>query len=103
MADTDKTVHIEVAYARPDEQVILDLDVPVGSTIAEGIDLSGITNRFPEIDLDDADVGIWAKAKKTTDTVQHGDRIEIYRPLKADPKEVRRRLAAEGKVMGQKG
>jgi len=69
------------------------------TTLAEVIRASGILERFPEIDLDKNKVGVFGKLGKLSDTLHAGDRVEIYRPLIADPKEVRKRRAAEGKVM----
>jgi len=98
MDNADK-IPVEVSYALPDRQVILDLDVAPDTTLAEVIRASGILERFPEIDLDKNKVGVFGKLGKLSDTLHAGDRVEIYRPLIADPKEVRKRRAAEGKVM----
>lgn len=81
---------VEVAYAREDMQRIIQVAVPVGSTIETAIDRSGILEIFPEIDLHQQKVGIFSKMKKLTDQVNAGDRIEIYRGLLIDPKEARR-------------
>jgi len=98
MDNADK-IPVEVSYALPGRQVILDLDVAPDTTLAEVIRASGILERFPEIDLDKNKVGVFGKLGKLSDTLHAGDRVEIYRPLIADPKEVRKRRAAEGKVM----
>jgi hypothetical protein len=90
---------IEVAYAIPAEQVILSLEVNDAATIEEAIHQSGILERFPEIDLSQNKVGVFGKLSKLNSTLRPGDRIEIYRPLIADPKAVRRERAAQGKVM----
>ncbi len=95
----DEIMTVEVAYARPDEQRIIELQVPPGTTIAEAIERSGITELFPEIDLSKNKVGIFGKLAKLDTELQPGDRVEIYRPLIADPKEARRKRAAQGKVM----
>ena len=88
-------LQVEVTYARPSEQVVLKLDVPAGATVREVIELSGLLPRYPDIDLTgDNKVGIHARLVRLEDTVSAGDRVEIYRPLKADPKEVRRQRAA---------
>ncbi|NNF51544.1 MAG: RnfH family protein, partial [Gammaproteobacteria bacterium] len=71
------------------------------TTAREAVRLSGIRAEFPEIDLDTAPLGIFGKKVKSDVVLQEGERVEIYRPLKADPREVRRRLAAEGKTMGR--
>lgn len=94
---TEELIRVEVAYARPDEQVIMTVDVPEGTQIEEAIRRSGIQERFSEIDLAQNKVGIFGKAKPMTQTLRPGDRIEIYRPLIADPKESRRQRAKEQK------
>lgn len=96
MTDAEQ-IRVEVAYARPDTQVILTLKVEPGVTIQETIERSGILAQFPEIDLERNRVGVFGKLRKRTDTLADGDRVEIYRPLIADPKEVRRQRAAQGK------
>ena len=95
----DERIEVEVAYARPDEQLILPLQVPAGTTIEEAIRRSGVLERFPEIDLAQAKVGVFGKVGKLDQVLGPGDRAEIYRPLIADPKEARKQRAAEGKAM----
>lgn len=94
-------LRIEVAYARPDRQALVKIRVPAGTTIREAVRLSGIRGEFPEIDLDANKLGVFGKKLPGDTPVKEGDRVEVYRPLKADPREVRRRLAAEGKTMGR--
>ncbi len=90
-------LQVEVAYARPGDQVVLKVDLPKGATVRDAVIQSGILGRFTEIDLDgDNKVGIHARLVRLDDTVASGDRVEIYRPLIADPKEVRRQRAARG-------
>ena len=96
-------IRVEVAYARPDEQVIIPVEVPEGTTLEQAIVQSRIQERFPEIQLNTAKVGVFGKLGKLSATVRAGDRVEIYRPLLADPKEVRKRRAAEGKRMRRGG
>ncbi len=86
-------LHIEVAYALPERQALIDIQVKPGTTVAEAANQSGICQQFPEIDLDNAHFGIWNRAVKASQELKDGDRIEIYRPLIADPKEVRKRRA----------
>ncbi len=90
-------IRIEVAYALPDEQKIISLNVHPETTVHEAIVQSKIHELFPQINLDTDPVGIFGKAVKTpkVTTLREGDRIEIYRPLLADPKEIRARKAAE--------
>ncbi len=86
-----KLIAVEVAYARPDEQKIIALEVEEGSTIETVIDRSGILLLFAEIDLAQQKVGVFSKIKQLSDKVKAGDRIEIYRSLTIDPKEARRK------------
>jgi len=90
---------IEVAYALPEQQSLLSLEVAEGCTVEQAIIQSGILKLYPEIDLAQNAVGIWNVRKKLDDVLRDRDRVEIYRPLIADPKEVRKKMAAEGKVM----
>lgn len=96
-------IRVEVAYALPDEQLILPLDVPAGTTADEAIRRSGILERFPAIDLTSAAIGIFGKATRLDTVLRDKDRVEIYRPLLADPKEVRKQRAAEGKATKKGG
>lgn len=89
---------VEVAYATPKSQLILEYLARATSTVEEAIRGCGIMERFPEIDLTHQRVGIFSKPTKLDALLREGDRIEIYRELIADPKEVRRRRAAEGKI-----
>ncbi|MDQ2069109.1 RnfH family protein [Natronospira bacteriovora] len=90
---------VEVAFARPDRQEILTVDVPFESTIEAAIHASGILERFPEIDLKENRVGVFGKLARLDTCLSPGDRVEIYRPLKADPREARRRKARQGRTM----
>ena len=84
---------VEVAYASPKEQVILTVDAEPGITIEQAIEASGVLTRFPEIDLTQNKVGIFSKAGKLDQVMEAGDRVEIYRPLIADPKATRKKKA----------
>ena len=101
--DPKPTIRVEVAYARPEEQVVLPVETTEGATLEQVILQSRIVEQFPEIQLQSAKVGIFGKLSKLSATVRPGDRVEIYRPLLADPKEVRKKRAAEGKRMGKGG
>lgn len=94
-------IQVEVAYATPEQQKIIVVRVPAGATVHDCIVRSNITEFFADIDLDQQKVGIWSKACKLDTTPRDGDRIEIYRPLTADPKEVRRRRAEQAKDEGR--
>jgi len=94
---------VEVAYALPEQQVIIPLEVAPGTTIREAIQRSGILERFPEIDLEKNKVGIFGRLTKLESELRPQDRVEIYRPLIADPKAVRKQRAAQGKSMKKGG
>jgi len=98
MADAER-IHVEVVYALPHKQAILALAVEPDATLEQVIRASGILEQFPEINLAHNKVGVFGKLGKLTDTLHPGDRVEIYRPLIADPKVVRKQRAAQGKVM----
>lgn len=93
-----KTITVEVAYALPDNQVIIPIKLPLQANIEQAIQASGILAKFPEIDLAVNKVGVFGKLSKLDANLRHLDRVEIYRPLIADPKEVRKQRAADGKV-----
>lgn len=97
------TIRVEVVYALPHEQALLTVQVADGATVEDAIRASGVLERFPDIDLGRNKVGIFSKLVKLGETVREKDRIEIYRPLIADPKEVRRKRAEEGKVTKKGG
>jgi len=96
-------LNVQVAYALPAETTLLDLRVSSEATVRVAIERSGILAQHPEIDLAKNKVGIFGKLVKLDSALHDRDRIEIYRPLIADPKEVRRQRAAEGKVMRKGG
>lgn len=93
-------IQVEVVYGLPRHQSLLTLSVDQGLDIEAVIKASGILDLHPEIDLFSNKVGIWNKSKRLTELVRENDRIEIYRPLIADPKAVRRRRAEEAKARG---
>jgi putative ubiquitin-RnfH superfamily antitoxin RatB of RatAB toxin-antitoxin module len=84
---------VEVAYALPQEQALLSVSVPMGATVREAIERSGVLARFPDIDLGRHSVGVFGRLVELDDTLREHDRVEIYRPLAADPKEMRRQRA----------
>jgi putative ubiquitin-RnfH superfamily antitoxin RatB of RatAB toxin-antitoxin module len=92
-------IRVEIAYALPGRQVIVPHTVPAGATIEAAIRGCGILEQFPAIDLAHNKVGVFGKLAKLSDRLHPGDRVEIYRPLIADPKEVRKKRAEAGKVM----
>lgn len=95
--ESGDSMSVEVAYARPERQVIIPLVVPVGTTVEAALRQSEIDTQFPEIDLDHAKVGIFGKLTRRDTVLRPRDRVEIYRPLIADPKEVRRQRAGKGR------
>ena len=92
-------INVEVAYALPDRQLIIPLQVKKGITAYDAAVASGIAGKFKDVDLETAVMGVFGKTEKKPRERQlvDGDRVEIYRPLLVDPKEVRKRRAAEAK------
>lgn len=96
---TPPDIRVEVVYALPQQQVLLQLAVAPGTTVESAILRSGMLAQFPDIDLTRNKVGIFSKIVTLDTTLRDRDRIEIYRPLIADPKEIRRQRASAGKSM----
>lgn len=94
-----QNIMVEVAYALPNQQLIIPVRVAPDSSIKGAIQASGILSKFPEIDLNINQIGVFGKLSKLDAPLRNLDRIEIYRPLIADPKEVRKQRAADGKAM----
>lgn len=86
---------IEVVYALPRQQIILQEQVAIGSTVGEVLATSKMHAQVENLQIADGKVGIFGKAVKLSQVLKAGDRIELYRPLLTDPKEARRRKAAE--------
>ena len=102
MADSD-SIHVEVVYAQPERQELMQLTLPEGATLQRALEVSGLLQKHPEIDLAKGRFGIYSKLAKLDTVLRERDRVEIYRPLIADPKEVRKQRAAEGKAMKKGG
>ncbi|GAA5159015.1 RnfH family protein [Viridibacterium curvum] len=100
---SEQQIQVDVCYALPGKQELVSLTLPAGSTAQTAIEASGLLSRYPEIDLEKNKVGVFAKLVKLDAPLRDRDRVEIYRPLIADPKEVRRKRAEEGKVMKKGG
>lgn len=98
---SEVNIRIEVAFALPEKQTLLEVMIVEGTNVKDAVLESGIMVRYPEIDLDVNAVGIWNRTCKLTDIPRDGDRIEVYRPLIADPKDVRRRRAEKAKEEGR--
>ncbi len=96
-------IQVEVVYALMDQCKRVPLTVEEGTTVQQAVEQSGLLTEFPEIDLARNKVGVWAKLTKLDAMLRDKDRVEIYRPLIADPKEVRKQRAAEGKAMKKGG
>lgn len=86
-------IHVEVVLAMPERQEIVPLELESGSTVADAIEQSAIVEKFPGVELDPGKVGIFGGKVAMDHVLREGDRVEIYRPLIADPKEVRRQRA----------
>ncbi|ODT75614.1 MAG: RnfH family protein [Nitrosomonadales bacterium SCN 54-20] len=89
----DRNIDIEVVYALPEKQVVRRMNLPEGTTVEQAVKLSGILPQFPEIDLLKNRLGIYGRLVPPTTALCNRDRVEIYRPLRIDPKESRRKRA----------
>lgn len=94
-----ETISVEVVYPLPQKQEIFTVRLAAGASVRQAIEASGVLQKYPEIDLSKNKLGVFAKLAKPDAVLRDKDRVEIYRPLIADPKEVRKQRAAEGKVM----
>lgn len=98
-----ESLSIEIAYALPQRQELVHVQLPTGSTVQQAIEASGLMQKYAEIDLKKNKVGVFGKLTKLDAPLRNRDRVEIYRPLLADPKEVRKKRADEGKAMKKGG
>lgn len=89
----DIRVRVQVCYALPEDSFVTELSLLEGATLAQAVRESGVLQRYPGIDLDTQKLGIFGKIKPVDTLLREGDRVEIYRPLQADPMETRRRRA----------
>ena len=96
-------MQVEVVYGLANKQRIYVLEVDEGTTARQAADLAPVADDFPDVDVSNSDIGIFGKAVKDDQVLMAGDRVEIYRPLIADPKEVRKQRAAAGKRMKKGG
>jgi uncharacterized protein len=90
---TDKPINVEVVCATSNRQLLRRLALPAGSTVIQAVQQSGILQAMPEVDFDPSCLGVFSRRVAPEDTLQDGDRVEIYRPLALDPKDARRRRA----------
>lgn len=102
MAESE-SLSIEIAYALPQRQELVHVLLPAGSTVQQAIEASGLMRKYAEIDLKKNKVGVFGKLTKLDAPLRDRDRVEIYRPLIADPKEVRKKRVDEGKAMKKGG
>ena len=99
-----EVINVEVIYAHPHHHELIKLVLPEGATVEEAVRASGLLGKHPEIDLDgDSKVGVFAKLARLDTPLRDRDRVEVYRPLVADPKAVRKKRAEEGKAMKKGG
>lgn len=92
---------VEVVYALPDRQRVVTVDYADGLTVSRAVELSGLAGEFPELAAGVPHLGIYGRVVQPGYALKPGDRVEIYRRLKADPRDTRRRLAAAGSTMGR--
>ena len=92
---------VEIVFSAPDTQLLLELKLNAGTTVERALELSGIYEKFGNVDMTSLPVGIWGKLVGRDRIVENGDRIELYRELEIDPREARRRLAESGRTMSQ--
>ncbi len=98
------TIRVEVVFALPQQQELVLLELPEGATARQAAERSGLLQKYPDINLDGQNkLGIYAKLAKPDTVLRDRDRVEIYRPLIADPKAVRKKRADEGKAMKKGG
>ncbi|MEQ9722686.1 RnfH family protein [Yersinia alsatica] len=90
-------IRVEVVYALPERQYLRTVTLAAGSTVEDAINASGLLELRSDIDLTKNKVGVYSRPVKLGDKVNDGDRVEIYRPLIADPKELRRQRAEQAK------
>jgi len=96
-------ISVEVVFALPGRQVLADLELPDGATVADAIAASGVIQQFPEVSLATLATGVWGQQVEREHVLAAGDRVEIYRPLQSDPREARRQQAKAGKTMRGSG
>jgi putative ubiquitin-RnfH superfamily antitoxin RatB of RatAB toxin-antitoxin module len=98
---SSELINVEVAYALPTKQSLVSIAIDKNATVEEAIQASNLLTEYPDIDLSKTKVGVWSRVVRLKDTLIDGDRIEIYRGLIADPKEIRKRRAEKAKEEGR--
>ncbi len=103
MADlvSPATMRAQVCYALPDQVFMVDIVLPAGATLLQAVQASGVLLKHPEIDLGTQKIGVYGKVKPADALLRDDDRVEVYRPLQADPKETRRRRAKHKALEGR--
>jgi uncharacterized protein len=92
-------IRVEVAFALPERQILRSVKLADGATVADAVEAAGLVAEFPEEQIDALPTGIWGKVVARNHAVKDGDRVEVYRPLDLDPRDMRRKLAAAGRTM----
>jgi putative ubiquitin-RnfH superfamily antitoxin RatB of RatAB toxin-antitoxin module len=92
-----ETIHVDVAFALPGRQAVVQVSLPVGANIRDAVHASSLQQQFPDYSFDDLKKGVWGAVKEDDHCLQDGDRVEIYRPLVTDPREARRKRAARSR------
>ena len=95
-----RTISVEIACATPEKQLIIRLDVPPGTSARKAVEMSGIQNDFPDLDITSSTLGVFGTVVADSQQLGEHDRVEVYRPLINDPRDTRRALAARGATMG---
>ena len=96
-------VPVEVVYATCDQQIVIELSVPAGTGARQVVRLSALADRVPALDIERAPLGIYGKVlADDRQVIESGDRVEVYRPLLADPKEVRKRRAERARAQAER-
>lgn len=96
-----RALNVEVAYALPRLQRVLEVPFVEGMTAMQAVESAGLLQEFPELSATTLTLGVFGRVVPPAQVLRPGDRVEIYRPLKVDPREARRRLAAQGRTMGR--
>jgi len=97
-----RTIGVEVAYARPDRQWLAALDLPEGASAGDALVASGLLAECPELQRGGWQLGVWSRKVAVDTVLAAGDRVEVYRPLLADPKTARRQRAARQKNVSKR-
>ena len=95
-------ISVEVVFALPQRQMLVDVTLEEGATLADAIEKSGLTAQFPGEQIESLPTGVWGRPVDRNHVLRDGDRVEIYRPLEIEPREARRRLAEAGRTMRAK-